>query len=242
MSDRPERSESGAPIYRHEAPQREFEPAAGDEGSIARIAQHIERYIGPPSQVFHELVSDLVHVDVHLVQPAKERNYATLITSGMSDRPMSPPEEFRDCRYAEMVICLPPSWPLTEDAFKDENNYWPIHWLKRLARLPHEYNTWLYATHTVPNDDPPRPFANNTKLCCALILKPVLFGDDFLTMEVSADKTIHFLSLVPLYREEMDFKLAHGLDPLLDRLGKIYVTELLDIQRKNVCKKRFGLF
>jgi hypothetical protein len=242
MTDELERSESGAPIYRHQRRERPFELAAGDERSIEAISRHIEQYAGPPARVFHELISDLVHVDVHLVEPTTERNYYTLVTSGMSDRPMPAPPGYEDSRYAELVICLPSSWQLTEEAFKDERHYWPIRWLKTLARLPHEYNTWLGATHTVPNGNPPQPFADNTKLCCALLLKPVLFVDGFQTLSVNADKVIQFLTLVPLYREEMEFKLKSGLDPLLDRLDAAGVTELLDVRRKNVCKRRFGLF
>jgi hypothetical protein len=75
----------------------------------------------------------------------------------------------------------------------------------------------------------------------ALPLRPVLFGDDFMRLEVDPDKGIDFLSFVPLYREELDYKLDHGLDPLLDRLDEAGVTELLDLGRKNVCRKRFGL-
>lgn len=155
---------------------------------------------------------------------------------------MSAPEGYEDSRYAELVMCLPPSWPLTDEAFKDERNYWPIRWLKTLARLPHEYGTWLWASHTVPTGDPAQPYADNTKLCCGLLLKPVLFGEGFHRLVVNNDKGIQFLSLVPLYREEMEFKLKAGLDPLLERLDAAGVTELLDVRRENVCKTHFGLF
>jgi hypothetical protein len=55
-------------------------------------------------------------------------------------------------------------------------------------------------------------------------------------LTINPDKTIHFLSVVPLYLEEMDFKLRCGLDPLLERLQQAGVTELLDIDRDNVCQ------
>jgi hypothetical protein len=115
MADQPERSESGAPIYRHQVRQRGFELASGDDQSIQKISEYIERFVGTPSGVFHELVSDLVHVDVHVVPPGGQRNYYTLVTSGMSDRPMAAPEECQEYRYAELVICLPPTWRLTQE-------------------------------------------------------------------------------------------------------------------------------
>lgn len=236
MSNEVERSESGAPIYRHQRRKGEIDIVSGDDAAIQRISQHIEKHVGKVAFVFHELLSNLVHIDVHMVPPGPGRDYYTLITSGMSDRPMTAPDDNPQYRYAELVLCLPPDWPLEQEAFADETNYWPMRWLKVLARLPHEYNTWLFVGHTVPNGDPPKPFAPNTRLCCALLLQPVLFGPDFQRLDAGDGKVINFLSLVPLYREEMDFKLRHGLDPLLERLDAAGVNEFLDLKRKNVCK------
>jgi hypothetical protein len=103
MTDKPERSESGAPIYRHQPRERPFEPAAGDEESIQAITRHIGQYVGPPARVFHELISDLVHIDLHLVEPTAERDYCTLVTSGMSDRPMPAPQGSEDSRSKEDI-------------------------------------------------------------------------------------------------------------------------------------------
>ena len=83
-----ERSESGAPIYRHKQREGQFEPAFGEEETIEAVSAHVEEFVGEPAHVFHEFLSDLVHVDVHVVEPRKKRNYYTLVTSGMSDRPM----------------------------------------------------------------------------------------------------------------------------------------------------------
>jgi hypothetical protein len=46
-----------------------------------------------------------------------------------------------------------------------------------------------------------------------------------------------------LHAEEMDFKLKHGADPLVDRLVQAEVTEMLDVSRRNTCRKKWlGLF
>ncbi|MEO1085403.1 MAG: suppressor of fused domain protein, partial [Acidobacteriota bacterium] len=94
-----ERSESGAPIYRHEAQERDFEAAIGDAEHIERISDHIEEHIGPIASVLHELVSDQVHIDIHVVAPTPERDFYTLVTSGMSERAMAAPEQCADFRY-----------------------------------------------------------------------------------------------------------------------------------------------
>src|SRR5262245_31999640 len=70
-----EDSESGRPIYRHGPRRKEFTPTTGDAANIEQISAHIERYVGPVGTVYHELVSDLVHVDVHLVEADRDRPY-----------------------------------------------------------------------------------------------------------------------------------------------------------------------
>jgi hypothetical protein len=229
-----ERSRSGSPIYRHTARKQALEPAAGDSEVIEAIGHHIRTHIGEVSHVFHELVSNLVHVDLHCIPSSDDRPYHTLVTSGMSERPMTVPAGAEDFRFAELMLCLPASWPLEQEAFADEANYWPLRWLKMLARFPHEFGTWLAYGHTVPNGDPATPFASNTELCCALLTLPLLVPEDFLELPIRRKKTVQFYSLVPLYREEMEFKLAHGMDALGERLVEHNVTELLDVERSNV--------
>ena len=46
--------------------------------------------------------------------------------------------------------------------FETPGGYWPYRMLKELARLPHEFDTFLWKGHTVPNGDPPQPYGPNT--------------------------------------------------------------------------------
>jgi Suppressor of fused protein (SUFU) len=237
-----EHSPGGSRVYRHEPQQRDVTLATGDLVTIQAVEAHVTRHIGPIKSTFHELVSDLVHIDVHIVEPSTSHPYYTLVTSGMSERPMTVPAGCEAWQFAELMLCLPASWPVSDSAFQDEANYWPVRWLKRLARLPHEYTTWLAPTHTIPNGDPAQPFSAKTQLCCALISQPIRFGPELLEIEVSPTKTVQLLSLVPLYREEMDYKLQRGCDALYERLDAAQVTELLDVRRKNTCARRFGFW
>jgi hypothetical protein len=230
------RSPAGNPIVAHAPRKKEFEVAIGDEESIGQVSDHIERHFGTIDMVWHEMVSDLVHVDVHWIKPTAERPHHILVTSGMSQRPMTVPQGAEDYRYAELVICLPSEWQLSMEAFKDESWYWPVRLLKILARFAHEYDTWLCVGHTVPNEDPPRPYAPNTKLCCALLMPAILAPESFRELRINDEKTIRFYSVVPIYREEMKFKLEKGLDPLIDKFDKAKLNELLNVKRVNVCK------
>ncbi|WP_299619010.1 suppressor of fused domain protein [uncultured Tenacibaculum sp.] len=238
-----EKSKSGSPIYRYdETDKNKFEVASG-ESSLESISNHIENHVGKIDMVFHEIVSDQVHIDIHWVKPTKEKPYHTLITSGMSDKPMNTPEGIENYEYAELSICLPEDWKISEEDFKDESNYWPVRWLKFLARFPHEYNTWLGYGHTLPNGDPAKPFDAKTKLSSVVLLPSIVFGEQFNTLQLE-QKSIHFYTLIPLYQEELDLKMTKGVESLFDGFGKHNVSDILDINRPNVAKRKklFGLF
>jgi hypothetical protein len=232
---------SGAPIFRYTDGEKEWEAAHGEE-CIEEISDHIEKHIGEIAMVFHELVSDTVHIDVHHVSPTKRRPFHTLITSGMSDLAMSVPDNIDSTRYLELMITLPETWKIDEISFKNEQWYWPIRQLKYLARFPHKYSTWMGWGHTIPNGNPAEPFAENTKFNGLILLPPINVDEAFTELEINENKIIEFLSIVPLYKEEMEFKLAKGSEMLLKKFDKYGVSDVVDVNRKNVIKKRFGIF
>jgi hypothetical protein len=233
MHDKPEITEAGTRILRHGKRRVPRAPSRGDASNIAAISRHLEQHLGPIGFVFHELVSDLVHVDVHVVLPRPERDFYTLVTSGMSEAPMRTPRGV--LIQAELVIALPPDWPLSREALSDENHYWPVRWLKELARFPHEYDTWLDRGHTVPNGDPPEPFAPGTGFCCMLLGPPRIAPEAFDVLTVSETRKIEFFCLYPLYREEVDFALRKGADVLFELLQDAGVSEIVDLGRRNTC-------
>ena len=122
---------------------------------------------------------------------------------------------------------------MTPDGFRDESNYWPIRWLKRLARLPHQMDAWLGLGHTIPNGDPPRPLGPKTEFCGWLIDEPILFPAEVQKLRVS-EKIVNFYSIVPLYEDEMSLKLRKGFAALGHLLDRAKVSELIELGRRNV--------
>lgn len=228
----------GNPIYRH-TEENNDSVVENSCKYLEVIEEHIEKHIGEIHMVFHEIVSEFTHIDVHWVQPTKERPYNILVTSGMSDKPMNLPDEIEDkenWELAEMMVILPADWKISQKDFEDNANYWPIYFLKMIARLPHQYNTWLGYGHTIPNGETAEPFADNTDLGCMLILPPLLsFEQEVLKLYTKDGKRISFYTLVPLYREEMSFKMEHGVDALLDLFDKNKIDDTIVIDRKNIC-------
>lgn len=233
-------SPGGSPILVH-GQERGFEPARGED-CIEQISAHIEQHLGPVSGVFHEIVSDTVHIDVHVVPANDTCAHARLVTSGMSDLPMRLPEGVEAPQYLELMLTLPADWPLQQDDFEDERHYWPIRLLKTLARLPHKYDTWLGFGHTVPNGHPAEPYAPGVGFDGTILLPALSVPEDFSHLLIDADKSITFLAAVPLYPEEMALKLEKGSDALLERFDAKGVSDIIQVGRVNAARKRFGLF
>jgi Suppressor of fused protein (SUFU) len=233
-----ERSASGRPIYRHE----QAAPAGvsgGDPDLVAAVDAHVTSHFGPPATTWHEIVSPYVHVDVHVVEPTGERPGFTLVTSGMSEQPMSSPS---GDLFAELMMVLPATWAKPDSQeFREPRGHWPYKLLQDLARLPHEYGTWLWSGHTVPNGDPPEPYADDTKLCGALLAPPVIAPDGFERMSFKGHE-VHFFAVLPLHVDEMQLKLDNGPDALYDLLDEADVTEILQSDRRSVVPKKRRLF
>lgn len=233
-------SMSGGPIHRYGEP-KPFEPPMG-EMCLEQISNHIETHLGKVETVFHEILSDTVHVDVHLLRPNDEFPFARLVTSGMSDLPMPVPDDVDAPRYTELLMTLPGDWKLDEASFKNEEWYWPIRLIKTLARFPHKFETWLGWGHTMSNGSPAEPYASNTKLCGMVLLPSVTVPSKFHKLRIDETKEITFYAVVPLYEEELNLKLRSGCDALTARLEKFNVSDIIDLNRVNVAKKRLGIF
>ncbi|MEZ6055571.1 MAG: suppressor of fused domain protein [Planctomycetaceae bacterium] len=231
-----ELSPAGTRIIRHEPRTVPTEIVGGDASTIDAVSDHITQYAGEIDFVYHELVSDLVHIDLHVVKATEERPWHLIVTSGMSEAPMNVPEGAEEFRFGELLIALPPEWPLDKQSFSNEANYWPIRLLKQMARLPHEYDTWLGFGHSVPNGDPAVPYHVSAPFTCALLLPPILMPPEFWTLSTPSGREIHFLAVVPLYQEEIEFKLEHGLDPLLDKFEEYHINEIIYRDRPNCCE------
>jgi len=204
---------------------------------IAAISEHIERRIGRVHVVFHEIVSDDLHIDIHHVKSSLFRRYEVLVTSGMSAFPMAVPAGSREPRFAEIVTILPKGWPLSKEAFVDERHYWPVRLMKTLARLPYNGTTWLGFGHTIANGESEshiEPYADGTQLCAAAVLPPSTLGKEAWCMKRKNDPEIFFWAAVPLHLAELQFKMEHGIDPLLELFDKHGVTDKIVPERASV--------
>ncbi len=207
--------------------------STGDIEVIEAVDRHIQEHIGEIDLVLDEKDSPYVHIDVHVVKPTPKRNFFTLVTSGMSELPMPAPETCPEGRFAELMICLPPKWPFGMKEFKQEENWWPIRFLKGMARFPHEHATWLYEGHTMAYEES-KPFAPNTSMNCGFVFRPTTIDEKAATIRITDDKHARLLAAYPIYEEERELAAeGHSMD-LAVLFGQNGITEILDPKRKNL--------
>ena len=202
-----------------------------------KVSEYIKQQYGEFDIVAHELVSPDIHCDIAIVPPTDDQPYYKLVTMGAGAFKMNVPEDLKSDVYerAEYVVFLPADWNIKSDK---EEDYWPIRMLKTVARLPVSMDDWLFYRHTVNLTDDESPVAVNTGFnSCVLFIsfgkgnKPV----EPLKLDLS-DKEVAFFQLVPLYPEELEFKLEHSFDELEDIMDDDLYDPVVDIHRENYCK------
>ena len=200
-----------------------------NESEIEALENHIEEYFGKFHNVFHEMISPDIHVDIAIIPPDKGRDFYTLVTMGMGAYKMNIPDGLKEYRLerAELMVTLPSDWEINNNA---EEWYWPLRWLKILARFPLEENTWLGWGHTIPNGE---PFVENTDLSGILLLNPYSDDERAGSMALPNGETVNFYQMFPVYDEEMEFKRANNAEVLLDLFGDDF-SHIVDINRENM--------
>lgn len=209
------------------------------------IRAHIERHLGPIAQTFVEpaggAAGETHPIGIHLVRASIERPIHTLVTTGMSDRPMRTGAERDAPRHIELMMTLPRTWQF-EDPQTDGTGYWPVRLLAQLAHHPEQHATWLGWGHTVPNGEPPAPYARGTALCGVILAPSLLVPKEFYALETDT-RSIEFYAAIPLYQEELQLAARQGMQHLLSALIDHGVNDIVEPRRRNITKKKlFGLF
>ncbi len=200
-----------------------------EEDELEVVESHIEKEFGKFANVYHELISPDIHVDICIINPTEERNYYTLVTMGMGAHKMNVPDDYAHRSRAELCIYLPSNWKMDNN---DEKWYWPMRWLKILARLPIEQNTWLGHLHTIPSGE---TLADNTGLEGFILHTPDTVNESGATCSLPNGEIVNFYAIIPLYEAEMSYKLDHGGEALIDRLDEnLENIYLVDIYRASV--------
>lgn len=202
---------------------------------LGHVIQHINAYFGRYTQLIHD-DSDLDHpLSIAVIPPRVEHDYYTLVTIGLSLFPMNVPEELADSKLnrAELLINLPKDWKLSEQDRLDNRWNWPIRMLLATAHFPiRDSQVWLGSRNTLGGEDA-TPFDEGTKLNGSILLWPGVFSDASFSCVLPDEDEVNFYQVIPLYPEELHYKLEYGSDAFLD-LCPDESLEVINPQRLNV--------
>lgn len=159
-----------------------------------------------------------------------------LMTNGLSNYTMPVPEKYKERSKVELYFCLPSYWDLATD-----NGKWVIEWLNKLAKHCTDNKTWYGIGHTFPNGNPAMPLSQTMKQRYLMLNTPYFLEKELAPIH-SAETEIHFLSIIPIFEDEMDYKMGKGTYKLLQKIEGKGISELLDDYRMSALKSKWRFF
>ncbi len=177
-------------------------------------------------------------IDINIMYPTDNEPYYVLYTQGMSNEDMILPDgvekEYPEFRRAELFMILPADWDIENmvSAEPKHETYWPMQLMRIVARYHYEYFTWVAPGYTMEYSS----FAPNTKLNSAILIS---LSDDVSVIETRENKPVSLYLVLPLYKEEVQYKIKHGYEKFIDMYTKKFSLDdaeswMVDINRKNL--------
>jgi hypothetical protein len=203
----------------------------GAASHLDAIARHADAILGPSKQHLHERYSPDLHIDLIHYAPTADRDFHYLLTSGMSDHPMTDDGITISDPLMELMIALPAHWDISAEGFKDPKTFQPVKLLKQLARYPYTNRTYFEKYRTVTIGDQPLL----SPMHAVMLMPPVLVPEFREPLELPNGTHIQFIGVYLLHEDELNLKLEGQLDKLLERFGETELTEIYDITRPSVC-------
>lgn len=196
--------------------------------------KYVKEQFGDFKEVFHEIASPDVHLDVLLIEPTKEKPYYMLVTEGAGAYKQNVPREYSkyDMDYAEYIIYLPPAWNIKSN---ESRFYWPIGELKKIARLPINTNSWLATGHTIHSNEAMTSVDASTEQNSFILVGEVDKEGRSAVLKMKSGKHINFYILMPLYQEELEFEMTNGWDAFVKKVPDDYLPPVINPTRERFC-------
>lgn len=175
-----------------------------------------------------------ITVDVQMRSKVK-----LLMTNNLSAYHMPVLEKFIGKEHNELYFCLPSYWDLDDQT--NPNFAWVFEALFKLQKHVQEKNTWFGMGHTIPFANPLKPMSERMKQSYFFLTDPDFMAKELQAMQVE-DKTVHFLGIIPIFEDELDYKQGKGTYKFKEKLSNHNITEILDDYRSTVLKTKWRFF
>jgi uncharacterized protein YegJ (DUF2314 family) len=168
----------------------------GDPALMKAVPAHLTLHLGTDEDVFHEIVSPSAHIDLYPCPPTPSRDFLAIATTGMAEKPMQLPPGSEADPHVELLVLLPPDWPMDPKEWtRDERGYWPLRWLKRVARFHYESGHWLGEGHVLDHGDPPRLIGDSGHFEAVLLAPPSRLPPEAQRVALPDGRSVRLLQL-----------------------------------------------
>ncbi len=188
----------------------------------------------------HQMANPL-HPEQQLVQMYLERNVPITVvcTANLSDYTMPVSEKWKGREHNEICFVLPSYWDLED--LENPNFNWVYHWLHKLENFVRSKETWFGPGHTIPSANPPAPISETMKQDHFIFIDPIFLASELEPVKTDG-KLIHFLTVTPIYSDELDYKMGKGTMKFLRKLQQRNHDERIDEYRKSILNSRMRFF
>lgn len=162
-----------------------------------------------------------------------------IVTNGLSNYKMPVPENLAGFEFNELYFCLPSYWNWEEVENPQMN--WIFPWIQRLAKHVVEKNSWFGHGHTIPCGKEMHALSNTMLQNHFFLSQPILLENELAPISVN-EKMVHFLAIIPIFGDEMDYKQGKGTLKLMRKFLSNGITEKLDDYRGTVLRSKWRFF
>ncbi len=188
-----------------------------------------------------KVISNPLHPDQAFLLLFIEKNVpvTAVMTLGLSDYKMPVLDSWKGREHNEIYFCLPSFWEL--DDMSNPNFAWPFDWIYRLEKFVREKNTWFGPGHTIPTGNPAVQLSEQAKHDYLFFSGPLFLEEELAPLAIK-NQTIYFLGIIPIFGEELDYKMGKGTQKFLKRFVAKGFDERIDEYRPSVMKSRMYFF
>lgn len=158
-----------------------------------------------------------------------------VLSQGLSATKMVVPERYEQEAQIELYVLVPQHWSPIQ--LENPNLTWVLNTLSRLKKHI-ENGNWVASGHTITLSDLPEGKLKDAHFHNLMLMGP-LEADILKTPLEYNHSSIHFKALVPIFKDEKEFKESKGFGRLLNKFQDKGVSEKLDEFRSTVVKHRF---
>ena len=193
----------------------------------------------PNAQITSVEKQTTTDIDLLLISTEKRSPIQLLVSNGLSSYEQPVPDKYATLKHIEIYFCLPSYWEL-EDRENPRMN-WVQPWIQKLAKHLIDKQTWYGVGHTFPNGNPVEAISPSMQQKYFLLNSPTYLSEELKPLQVG-DKIVEFLAIVPIFEDELDYKMGKGTYKLQKKFLDKNITELLDDYRMSTLKNKWRIF